>query len=116
MCGYTEKATPARHRPGGRGGSKGQSGRPARDGNQVVRRHRQSRDHRTTVQTGTQRYCGEDLPCCVQYSLQVCDQLIYDRWLKFMRFCSSVLVLITLVTMALENGAVVGGCDNEVSS
>ena len=40
----------------------GESGRPACDGNQVIGRHRQSRDHWATVQTGTQWYCGEDLP------------------------------------------------------
>ena len=28
----------------------------------VIGRHRQSRDHRMSVQAGTQRHCGEDLP------------------------------------------------------
>ena len=41
---------------------KGQLGWPAGDGDQVIGRHRQSRHHRMSVQAGTQRYCGEDLP------------------------------------------------------
>ena len=39
-----------------------ESGRPAYDGHQVISRHRQSRDHWATIQTGTQRYRGKDLP------------------------------------------------------
>ena len=39
-----------------------ESGRPACDGNQVIVRPRQSRAQWVTVQTGMQRYRGEDLP------------------------------------------------------
>ena len=35
---------------------------PACDGNQVISRHGQSRDHRMLAQMGTQRHSGEDLP------------------------------------------------------
>ena len=45
-------------------GGEGQSGWPACDvyGDQVISRHGQSRDHRMSVQVGTQRHGGEDLP------------------------------------------------------
>ena len=39
----------------------GQLGWPACDGNQVIGRHRRSRDHRISVQTSTQRHRGEVL-------------------------------------------------------
>ena len=39
----------------------GAKGSPACDGDQVIGWHRQSRDHRISVQPGTQRHCGEDL-------------------------------------------------------
>ena len=42
---------------------KGRSGWPACDEDQVIGPHRQSRDHRMSVQAGTQRHCGEDLLC-----------------------------------------------------
>ena len=38
----------------GSGGGKGQSGWPANDGDQVISQQRQSRDHRISVQAGTQ--------------------------------------------------------------
>ena len=40
----------------------GQSGWLACEGDQVIWRHRQSRDDQMSVQAGTPWYCGEDLP------------------------------------------------------
>ena len=42
--------------------SEGYLGWPACDENQVIGRHRQSRNHRMSVPTGKLRHCGDDLP------------------------------------------------------
>ena len=43
-------------------GVKGHTGWLACDGDQVIGRHGQTRDHRMSVQADTQWHCGEDLP------------------------------------------------------